>query len=307
MTSKRPTLVLALILLSTLYTLAHAQWFAPDPFKNNRNQDPGAPGPDAVHISKIAVLTLNKNQYTTHKRTSAVPQLKCVGGSARGQYSPTTVQCINKGSDGTSVNWKCDAEMSKKYSFGRLNVQCEGYRYAGDEWVLKGSCGLEYELEYSGKGRNNKYDRAPLYAENEEGSALSVFTIIALVLLVVFIYRCCIAGPSTDSTFRPTSTSSSSSHPNMYPNASAPPFNPDYMASNSHQNKYTPYTQHETSTNSGPGFWTGAAVGSAAGFMAGRHTAPRTESTWTNHSSHTSYDDDSDTRETSGFATTSSR
>ena len=38
---------------------------------------------------------------TTGRRAAPVPQLKCVGGTARGKYEPEVVQCYNRGFDGT--------------------------------------------------------------------------------------------------------------------------------------------------------------------------------------------------------------
>ena len=52
--------------------------------------------------------------------------------------------------------------MDNSYRFGRLDVICEGYDYPDDPYILQGSCGLEYTLEYTEEGkyqgpnRNNK-------------------------------------------------------------------------------------------------------------------------------------------------------
>merc|ERR1711963_1013812 len=36
--------------------------------------------------------------------------------------------------------------------FGRVEVVCEGYDYAEDDFILAGSCGLEYTLELTKEG-----------------------------------------------------------------------------------------------------------------------------------------------------------
>jgi hypothetical protein len=46
---------------------------------------------------------LQKGQRTQARRVSSIPQLKCVGGSAKGVYEPDVVQCYNRGSDGVDV------------------------------------------------------------------------------------------------------------------------------------------------------------------------------------------------------------
>ena len=43
--------------------------------------------------------------------------------------------------------------MPDDYKFGAIEVVCEGYDYADDQYILKGSCGLEYKLEMTDKGR----------------------------------------------------------------------------------------------------------------------------------------------------------
>ena len=37
-----------------------------------------------------------------------------------------------------------------------FQVVCEGYDYPDDEYILKGSCGLEYTLETTGAGRSDQ-------------------------------------------------------------------------------------------------------------------------------------------------------
>jgi hypothetical protein len=292
------------------------------------NQAQGAygtpPGKDAVHITQIQTLTLRDKSYTTHRRVPPVPQLTCVGGEAyRDKYRPTAVQCYNKGSDGNSIQWKCEADMDDRYQFGKLNVVCEGYRYSGDEWVLKGSCGLEYELDYTSKGANQRrshynhnryqqnYNTVPTYTHDETSTGSYIVAIIVIVMIIVLIFRYCLsdATNTTTNTYRPTSTTRTS---NIYPDANVPPYNPDYMQD---QPNYGKDMHYASTSDSRPGFWTGAALGAATGFGLGRATAPSTHTT--SYQSQSSYrsstytrhddDDDSTTRTATGFATTSSR
>ena len=44
--------------------------------------------------------------------------------------------------------------MDNLYRFGSVEVVCEGYDYADDPYILKGSCGLEYTLELTKEGQN---------------------------------------------------------------------------------------------------------------------------------------------------------
>ena len=80
---------------------------------------------------------------TNGRRSSPVPQLKCVGGTAGCHaFQPQVVQCINRGSDGYDVQWECKTDMDSAYRFGQIQVSCEGYDYPDDPYVLRGSCGV---------------------------------------------------------------------------------------------------------------------------------------------------------------------
>ncbi|XP_058241096.1 store-operated calcium entry-associated regulatory factor [Hemibagrus wyckioides] len=111
----------------------------------------------AVLLRDVQALTLYRGRYTTARRSSPVPQLQCVGGSAGcSAFIPEVVQCQNKGWDGVDVQWECKADMDNWYRFGRVEVSCEGYNSPDDPYILRGSCGLEYTLELTAEGRQNQ-------------------------------------------------------------------------------------------------------------------------------------------------------
>ena len=89
------------------------------------------------------VLTLRAGEMTTGRRSSPVPQLSCVGGSGAGRgWEPSVVQCSNRGWDGREVQWECKADMEAAVRFGRVEVVCEGYDYAEDDYILELEAGL---------------------------------------------------------------------------------------------------------------------------------------------------------------------
>ncbi|XP_034044320.1 store-operated calcium entry-associated regulatory factor [Thalassophryne amazonica] len=109
---------------------------------------------DSVLLRDVQVLTLYKDRYTTARRSRPVLQLQCVGGSAGcHSFVPQVVQCQNKGWDGVDVQWECKTDMDSAYRFGPIEVTCEGYNHPHDDYILKGSCGLEYTLELTEEGR----------------------------------------------------------------------------------------------------------------------------------------------------------
>lgn len=108
--------------------------------------------PRRVYIGQVEAITLQRGQMTTARRVSAVPQLKCVGGSASRYtwYRPKVVQCKAQGFDSSgSMQWRCEADMDNRYRFGKITVVCEGWDHPTDRYILEGSCGLEYELDYN--------------------------------------------------------------------------------------------------------------------------------------------------------------
>ena len=40
------------------------------------------------------------------------------------------------------VQWECKSDMDNAFRFGEISVSCEGFAYAEDPYVLKGSCGV---------------------------------------------------------------------------------------------------------------------------------------------------------------------
>ncbi len=105
---------------------------------------------DAVLLQNVQVLTLSKNEWTTGRRFLPIPQLNCVGGDAQHMANKVqVVQCTNMGFDGIDVNWKCEANINTDITLGKAEVYCEGYDNPDDPYILKGSCGLEYELLFT--------------------------------------------------------------------------------------------------------------------------------------------------------------
>ena len=146
-----------------------------------------------VLLKNVNALTLHQGLYTTSRRSSPVKQLDCVGGSAASEsYKVKTVQCVNTGFDGKDYNWKCESVLPKSLRLGKLVVNCEGYDFPDDPYVLVGSCGLEYNLEYNEDYNKNQYmphtrttrtTYTHLYNMND-------YDVLATIFLFVFIGLC---------------------------------------------------------------------------------------------------------------------
>jgi len=138
-----------------------------------------AAGGDAIKLRDVESIVLRRGEMTTWRRTMTVPQLKCIKGN--GCFKELDIMhCANIGHDGQDVTWKCDAKMGKKFRLGRVNVICEGYNYPEDEYVLKGSCGVEYELFY------DMFDK--IEPSNEVQSSFSWTFLFLVIFIACLIY-----------------------------------------------------------------------------------------------------------------------
>ena len=68
---------------------------------------------DKIRLTDVSVVTLHYGKMTNSRRTHPVPQLKCVGGTAGcSAFTPSVVQCYNRGSDGYDVQVYIDLEIA---------------------------------------------------------------------------------------------------------------------------------------------------------------------------------------------------
>jgi hypothetical protein len=154
---------------------------------------------DKVLLQNVQVLTFQKGRMTTGRRSPPVQQLLCTNCHGKNRDAVTSIQCRNVGFDGYDVNWKCEAVMPKQWVLGETSVSCEGYSYAGDPYVLVGSCGVEYELN-----RNPSYvPPAPVKPPShnnpsDTSDAATAFLVLLLVGMLTFgCLLCMLSGPST--------------------------------------------------------------------------------------------------------------
>ena len=97
-------------------------------------------GHKKVLLKEVDVLLLETGKKTTGRRSVPVNQLECVNFC---NNKPKKVACRNIGHDGSDVIWDCKSDPPGKI-FDVINVECEGFEYPDDEYVLAGSCGLRY-------------------------------------------------------------------------------------------------------------------------------------------------------------------
>lgn len=253
--------------------------------------------PESVLLSDVKTLTLQKDFKTSHNRVSAVPQLKCIGGTAKGLYEIDVLRCKNAGSSygDEDVQWTCTATLPSEFKLGSTDVICEGFSSSEDPYVLKGSCGVEYRLmftnlgeeKYGKKGRNTSDE----YDGGSKGGnwAAVIFWCIFIAVVVWMIYAAVIRdGPGR----RPPGAAPNNwfggggagggggDNDDPPPPYEYRPSSPKTKATSSRAPRAAPA---QAQRGWRPGFWSGAAGGAAAGYMAGNRgqgQRPGNQSTW---------------------------
>ncbi|KAJ7126930.1 DUF1183-domain-containing protein [Mycena epipterygia] len=209
-----------------------------------------------IELARIPALTFYKDSLTEARRTQPIPQLVCIGKPCK-LYTPEVVRCESLGGSGTEIDWKCEADLPESLRFGKVEVSCEGWSRAGDPYVLKGSCALEYRLvQVPGSLRNSDSDNPFDDKHKSFDVASTIFTVIWLAFVAIILYsffQSCMRGPQNRVGGRHDPRRPGDSGPGFFPgglnddDTSAPP----------------PYSKSAPTPNEGwrPGFWTGAVLG----------------------------------------------
>jgi len=101
---------------------------------------------EAILLHNIKEIDVASGLFTNSRREAAIPQLECIGGSAKGHYEPLAARCVNIGH--LSPHWRCEATLDDTVRLGSVVVTCEGYQGPSDPYVLRNSCAVRYTLEY---------------------------------------------------------------------------------------------------------------------------------------------------------------
>ncbi|RKF53156.1 Store-operated calcium entry-associated regulatory factor [Golovinomyces cichoracearum] len=210
---------------------------------------------DAVLLSQVRTLTLYSDAKTSHRRVPEIAQLKCKGpGCAHHQVD--VMRCKNQGSayNTEDVEWSCTASLPREFKLGSTEVICEGYSEPNDKFIFKGSCGVEYRLLLTEAGEI-KFGSYKGFSEYQWTNPRILFTIFFLTILFWILYSALKAIRARNRLGRPGGFWGGGG--DGYPWDSPPPYS------------RKGYKNNEKQTGWGPGFWTGALGGAAAGYMAG--------------------------------------
>lgn len=254
--------------------------------------------PERVLLSNVKSLTLRKDLMTTANRVSAIPQMKCIGGSAKGLYDVDVLRCKNAGSgyDDSDVQWTCTASLPSEFKLGGTDVICEGFSNPTDPYVLKGSCGVEYRLmlteageqRYGGQSQGgsgeNWWDWQGDSQRSKSGDMGAILFWVLFVGVVGWMLWSAFVREG-GAARRPRATRDGGAYgdgwggggggddpPPPYDGYGAPPSKPRTARA---QPAYNQRQQQQQGWR--PGFWTGTAAGAAGAYLAGRGTRAQTQ------------------------------
>ena len=223
-------------------------------------------------LSEVKALTFYQGKQTTGRRSPPLPQLVCVAGDACGRYNPMVVLCTQVGNE----QWRCESDLPSAYKFGPVEVNCEGYEYPEDPYILKGSCALDYSL-YS-TGQHSDYSRSSpsssysSYDDSSYSSSSSSLLSFAFFAIVAYIIWKMWSGGSLGGFARNPFTGFGGGF------GGGPGFGGGYGGPG-YGGGYGGPGCAPSMGNSGPGFFSGMAAGGLMGYLAGNrrgYAAPRT-------------------------------
>nr|XP_012999813.1 store-operated calcium entry-associated regulatory factor [Cavia porcellus] len=195
--------------------------------------------------------------------------------------------------------WECKTDLDIAYRFGKTVVSCEGYDSSEDQYVLRGSCGLEYHLDYTEiglkklkeSGRQQGFSFSDYYYKyySADSCATGGLVTIGVLLTIAFVvYKLFLSDGQCSPPPYSESPPYSQHHQRFSGSAGAPPpgFKSEFTGSQS--------TGHGTASgfgsafagqqgygDSGPGFWTGLGAGGILGYLFGSsRTATPFSNSW---------------------------
>ncbi|KAH9972763.1 hypothetical protein BGW80DRAFT_1172618 [Lactifluus volemus] len=232
-----------------------------------------------VKLTDISALTLYSGEPTLSRRGQPIRQLVCKGDACK-LFTPDVIRCVNLGGEGTEVDWKCDTDLPEALRLGRVQVSCEGWSGPGDSYVLKGSCSLEYRLQKvpdalrpSASHINSPAGWSACTPFLETAALWLCFGILAFVLYK-FLGPCFNERPRSAPPRIPRPPPSSSfgwfpgGHDDRRPGP-PPPYSKHPPSTNN-----TAGPSESSGTRDGPGFWSGAALGSLGTYLFTRQRNP---------------------------------
>ncbi|ETS79969.1 hypothetical protein PFICI_07498 [Pestalotiopsis fici W106-1] len=238
---------------------------------------------NAILLSEVQSLTLRGGAKTAHRRVAAAPQLKCISHpSICKLHDVDLMRCTNQGSgySDEDIQWSCTANLPPTLKLGSTDVICEGYASSDDEYVLKGSCGVEYRLVLTDEG-DKRYPHLPNgggggwggKSKSKEGidwsGILFMFCFVGVLMWMVYSGCTNARQARNNTTTRRPRSGGGGGGGGWGPGGGGGGFGGGDWGDDDPPPPYKPSSSSSSRAGWQPGFFTGAATGAAAGYYAG--------------------------------------
>ncbi|XP_023573370.1 store-operated calcium entry-associated regulatory factor [Octodon degus] len=184
--------------------------------------------------------------------------------------------------------WECKTDLDIACRFGKTVVSCEGYDSSEDQYVLRGSCGLEYNLDYTDiglkklkeSGKHQGFSFSDYYKQYSENSCATggLVTIGVLLTIAFVVYKLFLSDGQYSSPPYSEYPPYSQHHQRFTSGAPPPGFKSEFTGPQSTGHGAASdfggaFSGQQGSENSGPGFWTGLGTGGILGYLFGSNRA----------------------------------
>lgn len=184
------------------------------------------------------------------------------------------MRCRNAGSayGSEDIEWTCSAQLPPEFKLGSTDVQCEGYESSDDPYVLKGSCGVEYRLALTEAGER-KYGKQPRHGGSSGDSSTFPAALFWLVFIGVVGFMIYGAIRGTRNVQLPRGPGGGGwggggGGGDNGPDGPPPPYSPTPPKKPFATSAQPPRAASQAQQPWRPGFYTGTALGAAAGAAA---------------------------------------
>lgn len=147
-----------------------------------------------VHMSDINAVTFTSGYRTRSRRGETYPQMQLDRHTPRAirRASPSSIQCYQQAYNAFNgeSHWECVADLPRGVKLGNFHISCEGYDYPGDEFVLDGSCAINYRLERAKSSYKYSSSFTPITEKRSFELSEMLVVVFIVVVFIVLIKGC---------------------------------------------------------------------------------------------------------------------
>lgn len=141
-------------------------------------------GTRKLRLREVSTLLFLHGKSTTTRYTASGPQMIQTAGP---HVLMNFISCKNVGVDGADVTWSCRLSDELHVRLDEFDIQCEGYDRPYDEFILVGSCHIEYTLKW----KEPVVSSASTAPDGPNYGLLKFAALLAVVAVLLFLCGMC--------------------------------------------------------------------------------------------------------------------